>query len=222
MSQLIFIVLLGLLAAAGCSTPGPGSSAAPLASPGSSPATSAAVVPPTSSAQPLAAEPVVDATPAELAAFVQAVERQPTDASGCLTSCGVYPVLPRCAAELELKPLADVLASPARDALQGRAIAVRGEVRLERGFCTEAYCPGQCCNSCGGSLVLGGLMSGPDTQLLLKNAAAPNSVACSGDDRRICCAVPAEGEIVVVQGTLRRGALPGTSLELHDATLCVP
>jgi hypothetical protein len=173
-------------------------------------------------AAPAAPGAEAGASPASLAVFVQAVGRQPTDAKGCLVGCGAYPALPRCAPGLDIKPLAELTASPARDELQGKAVAVRGPLNGQAG-CTELGCgAGTCCNSCDGGLFLGQPTYKGYDHLVLANAAFPDSVRCVGDEKTRCCAAPAKGEEVVVTGTLGRTGGSPSELQLNDATLCVP
>jgi hypothetical protein len=130
--------------------------------------------------------------------------------------CPTFAVLPKCEPGLQTKPLAEVLEN--RNQLLGQKLAVRGPLHQSAG-CTEKGCPDDypCCNHCQGEISLG-KVSSTYTYLSLKNsdAAVAETFKCGGDDTLVCCQYPADGEEVVVTGTLVSG------FGLDGAQLCAP
>jgi len=84
----------------------------------------------------------------------------------------------------------------------------------------------ECCNTCWAKLSLGDLDEPGGKSLALHNARSPDLLTCSGDESLLCCALEAQGQEVVVRGTLRR--IPAIdpdsapSYALEDATVCAP
>jgi hypothetical protein len=128
----------------------------------------------------------------------QETRNQPHDARGprdpkCLSVRGCPPsaALPSCGAN-DAPTVAAVLAA----ATDGQAVAVRGKLAVGELICTQALCPGQCCNSCNGDPQLTA-----DGQHL---ALTGEELGLRGDDSAVCWRRGRAGEEVIVRGTLSR------------------
>lgn len=143
------------------------------------------------------------------------------------TGCPDPPPLADCANAAHVWNLDDVLSSG--DHLLGQVVFVRGP--LGRGLYTQTLLrcrPNECCNRGAGFIELSLPRSpnpcvagdracsrdDPDHTLLL------DGIQCVGDDSTICCPVRADGETVVVRGTLVRARERGAWYRLSGAALC--
>lgn len=160
----------------------------------------------------------VGGAPAVVEGPADAGAQAPKEPRRCMKErgCPTFAVLPKCEPGLQTKPLAEVLEN--RNQLLGQKLSVRGPLHQSAG-CTEKGCPDDypCCNHCRGEISLG-KVSSTYTYLSLKNsdAAVAESFVCQGDDTLVCCQYPADGEEVVVTGTLVSG------FGLDGAQLCAP
>lgn len=101
-------------------------------------------------------------------------------------------------------------------ALNGKTIDVSGplglapaEARANSGPCAK----GVCCHTLRLRLALDG------TPLSLPL----QGLSCSGDDSKLCCAVPAEGQTVIAHGRLVKTQAPsGVQWQLEGVSLCTP
>ncbi len=143
--------------------------------------------------------------------------------------CPKQEALPVCGADLQGKPIKEVLAGAAE--LVGKEAAVTGPLRRAGTVCTLALCAeGQCCNSCGASLVLSDddkiQHMDPSGLFLYYDKSAPGGkqYSCGGDDSLVCCSVRADGQAVIAVGQIKvlgEGA-QGKTHGLVNARLCVP
>lgn len=154
--------------------------------------------------------------------------------SGCGSSClkdkggcadaPKAPVSP-CIMGGEALSLAGILDNPPAD---GSSVSVQGPLRRGIGMCTEKACSAvdACCNGCGASLVLSAqpspvdLYTGQAPQaVLLSGKLGGVSLACGGDESLLCCPLAAEGEAVIISGTLRSVGTPPV-LTIEVTGLC--
>jgi hypothetical protein len=131
------------------------------------------------------------------------------------------PFVPIKACTAGLEPIdASELASFVPPA-SGERISVRGVLGLDSPSSTFAAChqtaPGitDCCNMASAEVFVGAL----------PNGVRLDRLACYGDDSRLCCPVPAFGQVVVATGRIMKETDPfllasGDRLWLADATLC--
>jgi hypothetical protein len=120
------------------------------------------------------------------------------------------PALARCDAQRIATPWTTLAENAERSAES--QLAVSGRLVLDDSvFSTAAACAaGQCCNHVSVRAVLEGPVV--DVELV--------GLGCVGDESRLCCNVPAEGQLVVATGRLRRSEATKT-WQLVDANLCV-
>jgi hypothetical protein len=133
--------------------------------------------------------------------------------------CKPFAPIKPCTAGLE--PIdASELASFVPQA-SGERISVRGVLGLDAPSSTFAAChqvaPGitDCCNMASSEVFVGGIANG----------VRLDRFTCYGDDSRLCCPVPAFGQVVVATGRIMKETDPfllasGDRLWLADATLC--
>jgi hypothetical protein len=114
------------------------------------------------------------------------------------------------------------------DRLLGRRIYVTGP--LTRGIfaLTLRKCPaGTCCNGGGAYLELTVPHEcGPPGEFCLHDDLAHtlllDDLSCAGDESTLCCPIDAQGQTIVVRGTLRRDSGLGGWYHLDSAALCAP
>jgi hypothetical protein len=126
--------------------------------------------------------------------------------------CPAPRALPACAAGVTAEPVERFWAR--RNALRGRAVAVRGTLTPQAG-CTEMACVNTCCNGCHGSLALTG-----GGQTLALGVEGEPAFACDGDDSGLCCGTQVPAGAVVVTGTLVGAPRNGGMFRLQNPTLC--
>ncbi len=145
------------------------------------------------------------------------------DKGGCVESPKA-PISP-CIMGGEALSLSGLLENPPAD---GSSVAVQGPLRQGIGMCTQKACSAvdACCNGCGASLVLSAqpspvdLYTGQAPQaVLLSGKLGGVSLVCGGDESLLCCPLAAEGEQVIVSGTLRSVGTPSV-LTVEVTGLC--
>jgi hypothetical protein len=165
----------------------------------------------------IALEPVLSATEEAMLAFGDGT----TFAPSCLVRRGCrdgLTALPACAPDLEISDWSKLRDSAA--ASVGKVVSVSGAVAVGPMSMTLASCVDRnaheraCCNSAGGSVVLG---DAP--------ALALEGLSCYGDDSAVCCNAPAYGDMLVASGRLEASSDLYSGLspyKLTDVTLCKP
>jgi len=99
------------------------------------------------------------------------------------------------------------------DSLVGKVIEVKGGLGLTGSNALSRVCaPGECCHSLRFGMVLEG-----------REVLFFPSLTCAGDDSKVCCSMPAEGQVVMAHGKLERAKGPGiVKWQIRNPTLCVP
>ncbi len=102
------------------------------------------------------------------------------------------------------------------DSLEGKTIDVKGQVGLtpaqNTGNANKKCAPNSCCHALRMDITIDG-----------EPLALPLvGFSCSGDDSKLCCTVPADGQQVIAHGRLKKSSKSGYKWQLEDATLCVP
>jgi hypothetical protein len=121
--------------------------------------------------------------------------------------------IPDCAPDKRAPTWTDV--SSDAEKLLGKVIEVQGAIGLSGGGPRTGTCaPNDCCHALKFGMLIDGL---PDALFL-------PGMTCSGDDSKICCKVPADGQVVVARGMLQRASAGAGILkwQLDKVALCIP
>ena len=168
-------------------------------------------------------EPVTRSAPPDLASYDNApFSARPQGNLACTKDigCPAARALPTCPDDWRPVPMAKVIEQ--RNQLVGKEVTVIGPLNYGA-MCTERGCPQDvCCNGCSGQVNLGTITTRGYKGLIIRNDALGNLLSCGGDDSMVCCALKAEGQPVVVTGTLVRTESAPADYALDDAFLCTP
>ena len=129
-------------------------------------------------------------------------------------ACSKVRALPSCHSVVATE--IDALLAGRLEAQLGAELVVRGELGISLGLTTLRGCLGNvCCNEGRASIRLG----------RVPNRIELEGLGCTGDESRLCCNVPAFGQVVIARGRLQNATsetarLDGVRWQLAQVSLC--
>jgi hypothetical protein len=136
------------------------------------------------------------------------------DSVSCLRDrggCSKRASLPMCPAGLRTTWPTNEMKRPSLDL--GAFVVVEGTVR-SHALCTALACRDECCNTCSGSIELHA--SGNVITL----AARGRELRCSGDESMMCCDFEANGQRIIVRGTVSEANPWRQTATITDPQVC--